>query len=55
MNDDRIPYDDTTKPAAEVVDLMRAQIKRQLHKTNERDLLRALKTLRPERTTEESA
>lgn len=55
MNVETIPYDDTTKPAAEVVDLMRAQIRRQLRKANEADLLRALRTLRPDAVPEEVA
>jgi hypothetical protein len=55
VNVDAIPYDHTTKPEAEVVDLMRAQIKRQLRKVNEIDLLRAIKTLRPAPATREEA
>lgn len=55
MSVDAIPYDDTTKPEVEVVDLMRAQIKRQLRKVNEIDLQRAIKTLRPEAATREEA
>ena len=52
---DAIPVDDTTKPDPQVVDLMRAQIKRQLQRVNEIDLLRALGAIRPEAATREEA
>jgi hypothetical protein len=46
---DAIPYDDTTKPDEVVVNLIRAERKRQLTRLNEQDLLRALARIRPEK------
>jgi hypothetical protein len=47
---EQIPWNDDTRPSAEVVNLAREQNKRRLDKANDYDLLRALYALRPTAT-----